>query len=118
MNQGTYGFILLKKGSGLSSHSEIRPLKKLFSEKVGHTGTLDPMATGMLVCAIGQATKFIQFTATNANKYYDAIIQLGFNTNTSDITGEKCSSKPVPDLTTSMIKAIIENANLITMPLE
>ena len=108
MNQETYGFILLKKGSGLSSHAEISPLKKLFSEKVGHTGTLDPMATGMLVCAIGQATKFIQFTASDANKYYDAIVQLGFSTNTSDITGEKCLSKPVPDLTTAMVEEIIK----------
>lgn len=108
MNQKKYGFILLKKEAGQSSHSEIKPLKRLFSEKVGHTGTLDPMATGMLVCAIGQATKFIQFTATEARKYYDASVQLGYSTNTSDITGEKNFSKPVPNLTLAMIKTVIE----------
>ena len=47
------------------------------------------MATGMLVCAVGQARKFIQFTNPHSNKYYLATIQLGLETDTADITGEK-----------------------------
>ena len=56
------GFLLVNKQPDLSSHATLGPLKRFFQCKIGHTGTLDPMATGMLVCAVGQARKFIQYT--------------------------------------------------------
>ena len=63
------GFLLINKEKDISSHSAINPIKRIYNTKVGHTGTLDPMATGMIVCAVGQARKFIQFAQQKARKY-------------------------------------------------
>ena len=102
------GFLLINKDASLSSHAVLKPVKKCFATKVGHTGTLDPMATGMLVCAVGEARKFIQFAQAKANKCYQATIQLGLSTNTSDITGEIVDQKPVPNITLDTIEHAIK----------
>ena len=102
-----HGFILLEKAKDESSHSSIYPLKRIFHSKVGHTGTLDPMATGILICAIGEATKFLQYTPKDAKKTYVAAIQLGVKTDTADITGEVIQKHEVPCLTLDAIKSLI-----------
>lgn len=102
-----HGFILLEKAKDETSHSAIYPLKKIFQSKVGHTGTLDPMATGILVCAIGEATKFLQYIPETAKKTYVAAIQLGIKTDTADITGEIIEKSAVPCLGLDAIKALI-----------
>ena len=80
--QTVSGVLLLNKPSGLSSHTTLNQAKRLFmssefdSKKAGHTGTLDPMATGLLPICLGEATKFSAF-GLDADKGYTAIIPLG-----------------------------------------
>ena len=81
------GFLLLHKPPLITSHRALSPIKRCFDGRIGHTGTLDPMATGTLVCAIGQARKFIQYIPSDAKKSYRGTIQLGCQTDTGDITG-------------------------------
>lgn len=82
------GIFLLDKPQGYSSFAAVKMVKHIFSaEKAGHTGTLDPMATGMLPICLGEATKFSQFLL-NDYKTYEAIGEIGFATDTGDITGE------------------------------
>lgn len=97
------GFLLICKEKDISSHAALYPIKRTFNTKVGHTGTLDPMATGMIVCAVGKARKYIQFAQTKARKYYRACIQLGISTNTGDITGTQTAQQPVPNLNIDII---------------
>lgn len=85
------GFLILNKDSGLSSFFAARKARNLLGEygekKVGHTGTLDPMATGVLVVALGRATSFIDLLDADAHKKYRASFVLGTATDTLDITG-------------------------------
>ena len=82
------GFLLVNKGYGDSSNFVVQEVKKNFSfEKVGHLGTLDPAAEGLLILAINRATKFSNYFL-NADKSYDVSVELGVSTNTDDATGE------------------------------
>ena len=82
------GFFLVNKGYGDSSNFVVQEIKKTFSfEKVGHLGTLDPAAEGLLIIAINRATKFSNYFL-NADKSYDVSVELGISTNTDDATGE------------------------------
>lgn len=95
------GVLLLDKPSGISSHSALAQAKRLFmssefdSKKAGHTGTLDPMATGILPICFGDATKFSSF-GLDADKGYTAIIKLGEKTDTGDKEGQIIAQKDVP----------------------
>ena len=65
-NQACSGFLLVDKPSGITSSKLVQVIKKTFSlNKIGHTGTLDPLATGLMVLCVGQATKFSQFLFRN-----------------------------------------------------
>jgi tRNA pseudouridine55 synthase len=82
------GLLLTDKPLGLSSNQLVSKIKFLFSaKKVGHTGTLDPMATGLLPICLGEATKFSSYLL-NADKTYEAIIRLGYKSSTGDTEGE------------------------------
>ncbi|MFN8770231.1 MAG: tRNA pseudouridine(55) synthase TruB [Neisseriaceae bacterium] len=82
------GLLLLNKPSGISSNTALQIAKRLFNaKKAGHTGTLDPSATGLLPICFGEATKFSTFLL-NSNKEYIATIKLGNATTTYDIEGE------------------------------
>lgn len=82
------GVLLLDKPIGFSSNQALQKAKWLFSAaKAGHTGTLDPLATGLLPLCFGEATKFAHFL-TDANKTYVATLKLGVTTNTGDAEGE------------------------------
>mgnify|MGYP003600527762 FL=1 len=95
------GVLLLNKTIGISSHSALAQAKRLFmsadfdSKKAGHTGTLDPMATGLLPICLGEATKFSSF-GLDADKGYTAIIKLGEQTDTGDKEGQVIAQKAVP----------------------
>ncbi|MGI6773286.1 MAG: tRNA pseudouridine(55) synthase TruB [Clostridiales bacterium] len=81
------GFVILDKPEGLSSFQASRALRRIYNEKkIGHTGTLDPMATGVLPVALGSATRFIPFIP-DEDKEYIARFKLGIRTDTLDITG-------------------------------
>lgn len=82
------GLLLVNKTSGLSSNALLQKIRRLYSKvKAGHTGSLDPLASGMLPIALGEATKFCQFLL-DADKCYEVTAQLGVTTNTGDSTGE------------------------------
>ncbi len=95
------GVILLDKPTGISSNDALQKVKRIyFAEKAGHTGALDPLATGMLPICLGEATKFSQFLL-DSDKRYRVIAKLGERTNTSDSDGEVVETRPVDvDLTT------------------
>lgn len=85
------GLLLLNKPTGITSFGAVARIKKLTGEKrVGHTGTLDPMATGVLPILIGRATVLSQYLI-DANKSYSATLKLGISTDTCDITGNVIS---------------------------
>ncbi len=89
------GVLLLDKPFGFSSNQALQKVKWLFqATKAGHTGTLDPLATGLLPICLGEATKFAQYV-TDANKTYVATIKLGITTTTGDAEGEVLSTAPV-----------------------
>jgi tRNA pseudouridine55 synthase len=89
------GVLLLDKPLGFSSNQALQKVKWLFSAaKAGHTGTLDPLATGLLPICLGEATKFAQYV-TDADKTYFATIKLGATTTTGDAEGEVLVTSPV-----------------------
>ena len=82
-----HGVLLLDKPSGLSSNAALQRTRKLFNwAKAGHTGTLDPLATGLLPVCLGEATKY-SHTLLDADKTYEAVIRLGFTSSTGDAEG-------------------------------
>jgi tRNA pseudouridine55 synthase len=87
------GLLLSDKPIGLSSSQLVSKIKFLFrAKKAGHTGTLDPMATGLLPICLGEATKFSSYLL-NADKTYEAIIKLGYKSSTGDVEGEITKQK-------------------------
>ena len=89
------GVLLLDKHQGLSSNDVLQKVKRIYNaNKAGHTGALDPLATGMLPICLGESTKFSQFLL-DADKRYRVIARLGQRTNTSDADGEVVQERPV-----------------------
>ena len=92
------GFLLLDKSPGFTSNASLQKVKKIYSvAKAGHTGSLDPLATGVLPLCFGQATKFSQFLL-EANKRYVATIVLGTTTETGDADGRVLAQTKVPHI--------------------
>ena len=80
------GIILINKEKGCTSHDIVNKVKHIVKDKVGHTGTLDPNATGLLPILIGKGTKLSSYLI-NHNKEYEATLKLGIKTDTADIEG-------------------------------
>jgi tRNA pseudouridine55 synthase len=100
-----HGVLLLDKPLGLSSNEALQKAKRLFrAEKAGHTGTLDPLATGLLPLCFGAATKFSQ-VSLDADKRYTATLKLGVTTSTADAEGEVQQRRPVDVSTDDMLAA-------------
>ena len=103
-----FGFVVIDKPSGLTSHDCVNRLRKVFGiKKIGHSGTLDPAVTGVLPIAIGDATRLISYL--QGSKAYTGIIQLGATTNTDDMQGEIIESKAWPLITQNDINSLLEN---------
>jgi tRNA pseudouridine55 synthase len=101
-----HGVLLLDKPLGLSSNDALQKAKWLLrAEKAGHTGTLDPMATGLLPLCFGAATKFSQLHL-EADKTYEAVARLGVTTTTGDAEGEVVERRPVPALDAAMLAEV------------
>ncbi|WP_019274469.1 tRNA pseudouridine(55) synthase TruB [Vibrio coralliilyticus] len=101
------GVILLDKPTGISSNDALQKVKRIyFAEKAGHTGALDPLATGMLPICLGEATKFSQFLL-DSDKRYRVIAKLGERTNTSDSDGEVVETRQV-DVDMTKLEACID----------
>jgi len=93
------GVLLIDKPSGMTSHDVVDQVRrKLRMKRIGHAGTLDPMATGLLIILVGKATKLSQYL-TSLDKTYSGTIKLGESTNTQDADGEITVTRPVPELT-------------------
>ena len=108
-NQACSGFLLVDKPSGITSSKLVQSIKKTFSlNKIGHTGTLDPLATGLMVLCVGQATKFSQFLLVK-DKSYRVSIKLGVATDTFDAEGLVTSEKDVNHVTRDLIEASLTN---------
>ncbi len=100
------GVLLLDKPVGLSSNDALIKAKRVMNaKKAGHTGTLDPFATGLLPLCFGEATKFSQ-DLLEADKTYEATVHLGIRTNTGDTEGEAIETLPV-DVTIEQIEAAL-----------
>jgi len=88
------GVLIIDKPAGLTSHDVVDRVRHILQvRRVGHTGTLDPFATGLLVILIGRATRLAQFLS-GLEKEYEAIIRLGYSTDTGDITGKRIPDPP------------------------
>ncbi len=88
------GIIIVNKEKGYTSNDVVQIVKKIYKEKVGHTGTLDPMATGVLPLLIGKGTRCSKYFI-NHDKIYTAVLKLGMKTDTGDITGNIVETKIV-----------------------
>ncbi|MGR9105587.1 MAG: tRNA pseudouridine(55) synthase TruB [Gammaproteobacteria bacterium] len=103
------GVLLLDKVSGISSNFALQQVKRLFNaDKAGHTGSLDPLASGLLPVCFGQATRLAAFLL-DSSKEYRVDVRLGVNTTTADAEGEITRKRPVPDLTDSELREILED---------
>jgi tRNA pseudouridine55 synthase len=86
-----HGVLVVDKPPGLTSHDVVAAARRLLGEsRIGHTGTLDPLATGVLPLAVGRATRLVRFLSSS-DKDYDAIIRFGVTTDTYDVTGTETS---------------------------
>jgi tRNA pseudouridine55 synthase len=102
------GVLLVDKPPGCTSHDVVARLRrKLNMKRIGHAGTLDPMATGLLILLIGKATRVSQYL-TNLDKEYEGTIELGKITNSHDADGEVMETRPVPPLTEAEVRAAME----------
>lgn len=104
------GVFLLNKPSGISSNSALQQVRRIYdAAKAGHTGALDPLATGMLPICLGEATKFSQHLL-DSDKRYITTAKLGIRTDSSDADGAVVEEKPVPsDLTEDKIDSILQS---------
>lgn len=102
------GVLLLSKSAGMSSNHALQRAKRLFfAAKAGHTGSLDPLATGLLPLCFGEATKFSQFLL-DAEKGYISTFRLGLVTNTGDAEGEVLSELDASSVTEAQVRAALE----------
>ena len=101
------GILILDKPAGVTSNGALQMAKRLFdANKAGHTGSLDPLATGLLPLCFGEATKFSQFLL-DANKQYRARIKLGVTTDSADADGKVLHEAPVPVLNAALLEAAV-----------
>jgi tRNA pseudouridine55 synthase len=107
MRRQVSGILLLDKPTAISSNGALQRVKRLFSaKKAGHTGSLDPLATGMLPLCFGEATKFSQFLL-DSDKTYQVTAKLGVQTTTGDSEGEVVLTSTTAGLTTTAIEQVM-----------
>jgi tRNA pseudouridine55 synthase len=104
------GTLIVDKPAGITSHDVVARVRRIIGERrVGHTGTLDPFATGVLVILVGKATRLLQFLS-GAEKEYEAVIRFGYATDTGDATGQKMEIQPESRSAKSLREEEIEAA--------
>ena len=105
--RNVHGILLLDKRLGVSSNRALQEVRRLFNaNKAGHTGSLDPLATGLLPLCFGEATK-VSALMLDDNKRYQVVVQLGVMTDTGDAEGAVIETKPVPELSVDRIQACL-----------
>ncbi len=104
-----FGIVLIDKPLEFTSHDVVGKLRRKFSTKrIGHAGTLDPMATGLLVVAVGPATRFLQYLPLEP-KVYRAVIRFGVTTDSYDSEGEITSETPLPHDFANQLPEVIDS---------
>ncbi len=107
VDEPTPGLLLVDKPAGWTSHDVVARARRLLNtRKVGHAGTLDPMATGLLVLAVGRATRLLTYV-TGHDKSYDATIRLGASTVTDDAEGEVTGAADASGVTDDAVAAAV-----------
>jgi tRNA pseudouridine55 synthase len=102
------GVLVIDKPQGPTSFEVVRRVRSALGlKRAGHTGTLDPMATGVLPVCLGEATKLAGLL-TEGEKAYDAVVRLGMVTDTQDVTGTVLETRPVPPLSVELLEAALE----------
>ena len=108
LNAGPDGVLLVDKAEGMTSHDVVALVRrKIEIKKIGHCGTLDPLATGLLLLTIGRGTK-IQDLLMSEDKSYSGTLTLGTSTSTQDRQGEVVETRAVPSLDENQIRAAFE----------
>ncbi|MDO9168655.1 MAG: tRNA pseudouridine(55) synthase TruB [Methylobacter sp.] len=103
-----HGILLLDKRLGVSSNKALQEVRRLFNaNKAGHTGSLDPLATGLLPLCFGEATK-VSGMMLDDHKRYQTVVQLGVMTDTGDLEGTVIETKPVPELSIDAILSCLQ----------
>ncbi len=101
------GILLLDKPAGVSSNQALQQVKRLFkAAKAGHTGSLDPLATGLLPLCLGQTTKFSSFLL-DADKRYRVTVTLGITTDSADADGKILETRPIDGVDTAAVLAVL-----------
>src|SRR5262245_66408143 len=104
-----HGFLNIDKPAGMTSHDVVARVRRLARQKrVGHAGTLDPAATGVLVVALGLATRLVEYIQEATTKRYRAVIHLGATTTTDDAEGQVLATAPVPALDPAALDALLD----------
>ena len=104
------GILIIDKPAGITSHDVVSRVRRILKTKrVGHTGTLDPFATGVMVILVGQATRLAQFFDKD-EKEYEATVKFGFETDTGDRTGTRRDDPATPGRSEAVTTQEIENA--------
>lgn len=104
------GIIVINKEKDYTSHDVVAIVKKILNEKVGHTGTLDPNATGVLPLLVGKGTKLSKYLIEH-DKTYKATLKFGISTSTGDITGEVLETQDIKEneITEDLIKTVLQS---------
>jgi tRNA pseudouridine55 synthase len=105
-----HGFLNIDKPAGITSHDVVAYIRRAARQKrVGHAGTLDPGATGVLVVALGNATRLIEYVQEATSKRYRATVRLGLTTTTDDAEGQVLETRAVPSLGVAAIEQALES---------
>lgn len=105
MAQETSGILIVDKPPDMTSARVVSRIKKISGiTKIGHTGTLDPMATGVMICTVNRATRLSRFFLESPKKY-TAVLRLGIETDTQDATGKVLSERPVDRISVPAVQA-------------
>lgn len=102
------GILCINKPANMTSFDVCAQIRRKFNCKVGHTGTLDPMATGVMIITLGKSTKLVQYL-THAKKTYQAVCRLGIKTNTGDIWGEVIERSAIPQLKKDIAEGVLNS---------
>src|SRR2546423_11154149 len=101
------GVIVIDKPGGITSHDVVSRVRRLFgTRRVGHTGTLDPLATGVLIVCLGQATRIVEYLISD-RKTYVAGVQFGLTTDSEDISGKVIAETDASALTEQQLRSIL-----------
>jgi tRNA pseudouridine55 synthase len=113
-----HGILLIDKPAGWTSHDVVAKVRRMTGQRrIGHTGTLDPAATGLLVLCLGHATRLVEYITAHDKRYTGEIV-LGATTTTDDAEGDMLETSPVHQLSDGDLAALAERFSGLTLSRE